>query len=49
MKLVIEISDVLKQIADESDIKTFSHFIWQVILMDAIKHGTPLEQPEAEE
>lgn len=42
MKLLIEISDTLKQIADEEDIKTFSHFMWQAILMEAIKNGTPL-------
>lgn len=42
MQLVIDISETLKEIADEEDIKTFSHFMWQAILIDAIKNGTPL-------
>ena len=42
MQLVIDISETLKGIADDEDIKTFSHIMWQAILMDAIKNGTPL-------
>ena len=42
MEIVINISETLKKIADEEDIKTFSHFMWQAILIDAIKNGTPL-------
>ena len=42
MQIVIEISETLKKIADEGDIKTFSHFMWLAIVMDAIKNGTPL-------
>lgn len=42
MQVVIEISETLKKIADEEDIKTFSHFMWLAIVMDAIKNGTPL-------
>ena len=48
MKLIIDIPDTLKNIADEADIKTFSHFMWSVQLMDAIKNGTPLDDSEAE-
>ena len=42
MKLLIEISDTLKQIADEEDAKTFSHIMWQAILMNAVKYGQPI-------
>ena len=42
MQIVIEISETLKKIADEEDIKTFSHFMWLTIVMDAIKSGIPL-------
>ena len=42
MQIVIEISETLKEIADEEDIKTFSHFMWLTIVMDAIKSGIPL-------
>lgn len=42
MQIVIDISETLKKIADEEDIKTFSHFMWSMIVMDAIKNGTPL-------
>lgn len=42
MQIVIEISETLKKIADEEDIKTFSHFMWSTIVMDAIKSGIPL-------
>ena len=42
MQIVIEISDTLKNIADNEDAKTFSHIIWQALLMDAIKNGQPL-------
>ena len=42
MKLVINISDTLKHIANEDDFKTFTNFMWQSILMDDIKNGTPL-------
>ena len=42
MQVVINISETLKDIADKDDIKTFSHFMWQCILIDAIKNGTPL-------
>lgn len=42
MQLVIEISDTLKNIADNEDAKTFSHIVWQALLMDAIKNGQPL-------
>ena len=42
MQIVIEISKTLKDIADKEDFKTFTHFMWQAILMDAIKNGTPL-------
>ena len=42
MQIVIEISDTLKGIADDEDTKTFSHIVWQAVLMDAIKNGTPL-------
>ena len=42
MQIVIEISDTLKNIADNEDVKTFSHIIWQALLMDAIKNGEPL-------
>jgi hypothetical protein len=42
MQIVIEIPKTLKEIADEEDIKTFSHFIWSAIIMDAIKNGTPI-------
>lgn len=42
MQIVIEISDTLKNIADNEDTKTFSHIIWQALLMDAIKNGQPL-------
>jgi hypothetical protein len=44
MQVVIEISETLKKIADEGDIKTFSHFIWLAIVMDAIKNSTPLNE-----
>ena len=44
MKIVIEISETLKAIADEDDIKTFSHFMWQSILMDALKNGIVLPE-----
>ena len=40
MQIVINISENLKDIADKDDIKTFSHFMWQSILIDAIKNGT---------
>ena len=43
MKLIVEISETLKDIADKEDAKTFSHMMWQAILMDAIKNGTPLD------
>ena len=43
MQLVIEISDTLKQIADEEDVKTFSHLMWRAILMDAIKNGKQID------
>lgn len=49
MKITIEISDTLKQIADEEDFKTFSHFMWQLILMDAIKNGIPIDEEVIEE
>ena len=42
MQIMIEISDTLKDIADKEDFKTFTNFMWQTILMDAIKNGTPL-------
>lgn len=42
MQLVIEISDTLKRIADNEDAKTFSHIVWQALLMDAIKNGQTL-------
>ena len=42
MQIVIEISETLKKIADEEDIKTFSHFMWSTIVMDVIKSGIPL-------
>ena len=42
MQIVIEISETLKDIADEDDIKAFSHLMWQSILIDAIKNGKPL-------
>jgi hypothetical protein len=42
MQVVINISETLKDIADKDDIKTFSHFMWQSILIDAIKNSTPL-------
>ena len=41
MKLIVEISETLKDIADKEDAKTFSHMMWQAILMDAIKNGIP--------
>ena len=43
MKLIVEISETLKDIADKEDAKTFSHMMWQAILMDAIKNGTSLD------
>lgn len=43
MQLVIDISETLKGIADDEDGKTFSHIMWQAILMDSIKNGTPLD------
>ena len=43
MKLVIDISETLKDIADKEDAKTFSHMMWQAILMDAVRNGTPLD------
>lgn len=43
MKLIIDISDTLKNIADKEDFKTFSHFMWRTILMDSIKNGTPFD------
>ena len=42
MQLVIEISDTLKNIVDDEDAKTFSHIVWQAIVMDAIKNGQSL-------
>jgi hypothetical protein len=42
IELVIKIPETLKRIADEEDIKTFSHFVWQMLLMDIVKNGTPL-------
>lgn len=42
MQIVIEIPETLKKIAEEEDLKTFSHFMWYVTVMDAIKNGTPL-------
>ena len=44
MQIVINISNTLKQIADEEDTKTFSNIVWQAILMDAIKNGTVLPE-----
>ena len=44
MQIVIEISDTLKRIADNEDAKTFSHMVWQAIVMDAIKNGQPLPE-----
>ena len=45
MKLIVEISETLKDIADKEDAKTFSHMMWQAILMDAIKNGIPHPSP----
>lgn len=42
MKIVIDLPETLKKIADEEDIKTFSHLMWSAIIMDAIRNGTPL-------
>ena len=42
MKLLVEIPDTLKQIADEEDAKTFSHIMWQAIMMDVVKNGHPI-------
>lgn len=42
MKLLVEIPDTLKQIADEEDAKTFSHIMWQAIMMDVVKNGQPI-------
>lgn len=44
MKLIIEVSEVLKQIVDEDDVKTFSHPMWLAICMDAIANGQPLPE-----
>jgi hypothetical protein len=44
MQVVIKISETLKDIADKDDIKTFSHFMWQSILIDAIKNSTPVQK-----
>lgn len=41
MKLVIEISERLKDIADKEDEKSFSDFAY--VVMDSIKNGTPLD------
>ena len=42
MRLVIDIPDTLKKLVDENDLKTLSHAMWQSIMIDAIKNGTPL-------
>jgi hypothetical protein len=44
MEIVIDIPETLKKIADEKDIKTFSHYMWSIIVMDAIKNGTLLPE-----
>lgn len=41
MKLVIEISERLKDIADKEDEKSFSDFAY--VVMDSIKNSIPLE------
>lgn len=42
IELVIKIPETLKKIADEEDYKTFSHPVWQAILMERIQNGSPL-------
>lgn len=41
MKLVINIPDAIKEMADEDD-KRLMHFMWMLILIDAIKNGVVL-------
>lgn len=41
MKLVIDISDAIKEMADEDD-KRLIHMMWMLILIDAIKNGVVL-------
>lgn len=41
MKLVINIPDAIKEMADEDD-KRLMHFMWMIILVDAIKNGVVL-------
>lgn len=41
MKLVIDIPDAIKEMADEGD-KKIIHMMWMLILIDAIKNGIVL-------
>ena len=41
MQIVINISDAIKEMADEDD-KRLMHFMWMLILIDAIKNGVVL-------
>ena len=41
MQILINISDAIKEMADEDD-KRLMHFIWMLILIDAIKNGVVL-------
>lgn len=41
MKLVIDIPDAIKEMADEDD-KKIIHLMWMLILVDAIKNGVVL-------
>lgn len=42
IQIVINISNTLKNLIDQNDLKTLSHAMWQFIMIDAIKNGTPL-------
>lgn len=42
VELIIKIPETSKDIADKIDVKTFSHLIWQSVLVDAIKNGISL-------
>ncbi len=46
MKIAIEISETLREIASYGDAKMFSHPMWQAKLMDSIKNGIPVDTPE---
>lgn len=44
MKIVIEIPDTIKRLADEDDVFKFSNLVWVRWLKDSIKEGTLLTE-----